>query len=178
MEIDNIYLVNYRHSASDPLKSITQLPKEEAFTVAKELYKNGHCPAHRRFGTDFQFYYPYRLKVEKWLYENFVSMGGKPQTEHPFYFVVQHCDNLFVNFNSGVVTSFKLNHIDIHDISFTFGDSMAQMEKAEKPVPFLKDTLLEYISTFGNDVEKFVESIKEQYVCVEAQLWTEKYFTK
>jgi hypothetical protein len=74
VNIDDIYLVNYRHAASEPLKSIMQLPKENAFEVAQELYKNSSCRAHRRFGPDFEFYYTYRLEVEKWLYEKFVSV--------------------------------------------------------------------------------------------------------
>ncbi len=61
----DVFLVNYRHSASKPMKSISQLPEEDAYKMAAQLYKNYPDRAHRRFGPDFKFYYPYRLKVEK-----------------------------------------------------------------------------------------------------------------
>ena len=176
MSTDDIYLVNYRHSKCEPLKSITQLPKNEAFALAQKIYEDSHCRAHRRFGPDFVWYYPHRLKTEKWLYDRFIEIGGKPQTEHPFYFALDHCENYYVNFDNGLITKINLNDIDKNDVSFTFGDSVAQMESPNKPEPFLKDKLFEYISAFDNNVIDFLESIKSQYVCIEAQLWTDKYF--
>ena len=176
MDKGKLFLVNYRHSKSDPLKSITQLPEQEAFTVAKKLYDESPCRAHRRFGPDFVYYYPHRLKTEQWLYERFLAIGGQPQTEHPFYFALHYCENFNVNFDFGKTTKINLNDIDIFDVSFTFGDSVAKMDSPDRKDPFLKDKLLEYINQFDNDVEKFLDSIKEQYVCIEAQLWTDKYF--
>ena len=103
-------------------------------------------------------------------------LGRKPQTKHPFYFALQYCESLYCNFDIGREVRLKISDIDTADISFTFGDSMAQMEtQAMKPL-FLKETLFEYIRAFHEDADQFLESIKKQYVCIEAQLWTDKYF--
>ena len=176
MSEPELYLVSYRHFKSEPFKSITQLSEDEAFALAKKLYENSSCPAHKRFGPDFAQYYPHRLMTEKWLYERFKALGGKPQTEHPYYFAFHHCENLYTNFDSGVVTKIKLSDIDISDVSFTFGDSIAQMNRQSNPEPFLKDKLIKYISEFDHHVESFLESVIPRYVCIEAQLWTDQYF--
>ena len=176
MSTSDIWLVNYRHPKDEPLKSITQLPEKEAFSLAKKLFDESPCRAHRRFGPDFAMYYPHRLKTEKWLYDSFTAIGGKPQTEHPFYFALHHCENLYVNFDCGLITRINLKDIDATDVSFTFGDSVAQMDSPNRKDPFLKDKLLEYISLHDNNVEKFLDGIKQPYVCIEAQLWTDKYF--
>ncbi len=173
----DLFLVNYRHSGSEPLKSITQLPRDDAFRVAEKLYGQSQCYAHRRFGPDFTSYYEYRLKVEQWLYDSFLQLGGKPQTRHPFYFVLQYCDAFCRNFGESVEVRLPLQDIDPSDISFTFGDSMAQMETSAMEPLFLRDTLYESIRSCDNDVDRFLASIRDPYVCIEAQLWTDRYFT-
>jgi hypothetical protein len=50
------------------------------------------------------------------------------------------------------------------------------MDSPDRKNPFLKDKLLEYIIAYDNDVNKFIDSIKGQYICIEVQLWTDKYF--
>lgn len=175
--MNEIILVNYSYHSSKPLKSITQLPKEEAFAVAEKLYKESQCKAHRRFGPDFPVYYRHRLKTEKWLYDHFVAMGGKPETANPYYFALQYCENLYKNFDDGKAVTLNLKCIHPQDISFTFGDSVAQMESPDRKDPFMTDQLLSYISKYDNDVNQFIDSIKAKYVCIEAQLWTDKYFS-
>ena len=171
-----LYIVNYRHAKSEPLKSITQLPRDEAFKLAEKLYSQSQCRAHRRFGPDFPSYYEYRLKVEKWLYESFVAIGGRPQTRHPFYFALEACESLQRNFGECEEVRICIDDVDDGDISFTFGDSMAQMETSNMRPLFSKQTLLEYLRAYDNNVSLFLESIKEPYRCVEAQLWTDRYF--
>lgn len=170
-----LYIVNYRHESSEPLKSITQLPKEEAFAVAKELYANSSCKAHRRFGADFPSYYEYRMKIERLLYSEFITMGGKPETEHPYYFALQYCDSLCRNFEKPAEIRIKLDTIDPCHISFTLGDSMAQMEKTSEVKPFLRDTLIKHIIANGS-AEPFLEKSTKEYSCIEVQLWTDRYF--
>jgi len=47
MTNNKLYLVNYCHSNSEQMKSITELPEQEAFAIAKKLYDAGPCRAHR-----------------------------------------------------------------------------------------------------------------------------------
>ena len=140
------------------------------------MYGQSRCRAHRRFGPDFPSYYEHRLKVEKWLYDSFVALGGKPQTEHPYYFALQYCENFYCNFDKGAESRIALFGIDPSDVSFTFGDSVAQMEQPTRRPLFLKAGLLEYVRDCGNDIDALLKNIKETYVCIEAQLWTDKYF--
>lgn len=176
MDINDIYLVNYRHSNCEPLKSITQLSEKEAYTLAKRLYEESPCRAHNRFGPNFEWYYNHRLKTEKWLYERFIAIGGKPHTTNPFYFALHNWEKSHAYFNFGKIIKIGLKDIDICDVSFTFGDSCKEMDSPNRKEPFLKDKLLEFISLNDNNVEKFLENIKQQYDCIEAQLWTDKYF--
>jgi len=165
-------LVNYRHANSVPLKSIMQLPKEEAFALAKKLYEENPCRAHNRFGPNFHWYYEHRLRTEQWLHEQFISLGGKPQTQHPFYFVLHSCDEFRAFYNIGKKLQITLVDIDRSHVSFTFGDSCKFMDSPDRQAPFLKDQLLAHIALHG-DVETFLRNTKEKYDCIEAQLWVE-----
>jgi hypothetical protein len=172
-----LFLVNYRQNDSVPLKSIMQLPKEEAFKTAEKLYNQSQCRAHKRFGPDFPKYYEARLQTEKWLYDSFILLGGKPQTKHPFYFVLQSCENFNRNFDYGKQIRLNTKDIDPSHISFTLGDSMAQMYAGSLQPLFLMETLYEQINSYDH-INKFLEYVKDQYVCIEAQIWTDQYFAK
>lgn len=174
--MNGLYLVNYRRAGVEPLRSIMHLPKEQAFAVAEKLYAKSSCPAHRRFGPDFPGYYAYRIKVEQWLYSHFTDKGGRPETEHPLYFVLERCDSLYRHFEQGEQTRILLDDIDPSLVSFTQGDSMAQMEKGRLENLMTKDELMARIHACGDDVNRYLDSIKEPYLCVEAQLWTENPF--
>ena len=174
--MDRIYLVNYRHRNCEPMKSITQLPREEAFQLAAKLYEDNPCSAHRRFGPDFPVYYSFRLKTEEWLYDHFIALGGKPKTKHPYYFALQQCESLKRNFGFGEEYRLGLDLIDETDISFTFGDSIKQMNSPQRIDPFMKPQLLQYLSRFDNDLNRLIDSLRDTYIIIEAQMWTDKYF--
>ena len=178
MNTNNIYLVNHRPKNCEPLMSITRLPKKEAFKLAKKLYEENPCAAYRRFSSDFEFYYPERMNAEKWLYEKFIEIGGKPQTMHPIYFYVHGWDMVPKFWGDYKTIKLSLNEIDICDVSFTVGDSCGEHKRHGTMEIFLKDGLLKRISSFDNDVEKYIESVKQQIGngIVEAQIWNDKYF--
>ncbi len=172
---DGLYLVNYYHANCTPLKSITQLPKKEAFALAEKLYEESPCRAHRRFGPGFEHYYSLRLEAEEWLYHHFVSMGGKPEVEHPYYFTLQQSETLMSNFGDGRQIKLPLAAIGDFDASYTFGDSIAMMDSPGKRPPFLKAELLEHIFSQNNSVETFLGGIQEKCAYIEAQIWTDRY---
>ena len=180
MNSNNIYLVNHRPESCEPLKSIMRLPKKEAFELAEKLHAENPCIAYERFGRKkFRKYYSDRLKTEKWLYKKFIELGGKPQTEHPLYFYVHSWDQVEKFWGLNVVEKITLSDIDRSDVSFTFADSYMEMKhNRNRKDPFLKDQLLEYLSSNDNDVEKLLEYVKEQtgVSMIEAQLWNDKYF--
>ena len=168
-----IYLLNYRHSNSEPLKSITQLPKEKAFILANKLYIENPCRAHNRFGSDFEEYYKNRIEMEKWLYNKFISLGGKPKIKNPLYFSLQHSENLYTNFNEGKIVKIKLDDIPSSVVSFTFDDSMAMFYSSDPINLFTKSQLFEFISIHNNCIDSFLNSIHPQCIYIEAQLWTD-----
>ena len=171
--MQELYIVNYCNPNCTSLQSITRLPEIEAFALGKELSKQNKGEAFYRFA-DFSNYYPRRIRTEKWLYDWFITIGGEPETEHPLYFVLQRSDYLNEWFDRGEITRLPLNGIRAKHISFTFGDSMAKMDKPERRNPFLKNTLFELISHYGG-IDIFLNSIKDQYTYIEAQLWSDGY---
>ena len=175
--MQDIYLVNYCSPGCPPLYSITRLSKQKAFALAKELATENKGASFGRFA-DFENYYPRRIRTEKWLYDCFISLGGKPVTKHPLYFVLHGSDYLNEWFDKGKITKICLNNIDSKHISFTFGDSMAKMNKPERKDPFLKETLFELINKYNGDVSIFLDSIKEQYTYIEAQIWNDVYCSR
>lgn len=173
--MQELFIIHYCHPECVPLRSISQLSEAEAYSMAKELSQKSESRALRRFGKDFPYYYAERLRTEEWLYGHFLALGGKPKTKHPYYFALHSCQVFYENFNKGKMFRLPLSEIDPLHISFTFGDSVAKINASDRRDPFLKDTLFSYIGAFHDDVEAFLESIREQYVCIEAQLWTDEY---
>jgi len=153
-----------------------QLPKEEAFALARELYKEtAVCEAYGRFSdSNFEQYYETRMRAEKWLYENFIEIGGKPQTKHPIYFYV-HSWGLEDKFWETKITErIALSNIDACDISFIFGDSCGEVDRPNRKEPFMKDELMRYIAEHDNDIEKLLKTAR--HGMIEAQIWSDKYF--
>ena len=171
-----IYLVNYRSRGVEPLKSIMHLSEAEAMKLAGQLYDANPCPAHRRFGPDFPQYYAHRKKTEAWLYEAFVRLGGMPETHHPYYFAVERSESLLRNFGDTVETRLPLDDIDPAVISFTLGDSVAQMEASERHEPFTLQTFRDSLAEHNENIDQWLDEIQGTYKIIEAQVWSARYF--
>lgn len=169
-----LYIVNYCHPDCSPLFSITRLPEAEAYAAAKELAEQFKGTAIGRFA-DFHHYYPERIRTEKWLHERFVLLGGEPETEHPLYFVLNGSEYLDEWFGRGNVTRIPLEAIDARHVSFTFGDSMAKMDRPERREPFRKEALFEMIEAYDGGIDGFFEEIARQWHYIEVQLWSDTY---
>ena len=170
-----LFLVNYRHKDSEPCRSITELPLEEAKRVAEMLRTGSDCRAHRRFGSSFESYYYDRCKVEKWIQDTFCKLGGTPKREHPLYFTVQYSEMLSEHYGEHCMIKIDLNEVVDGDISFTFGDSMALYYTEKLNRVYTKNGLLKQLEIYDNDVNKMLEQNKEQVGFIEAQLWNDKY---
>lgn len=172
-----IYLYNHRPRTHARLKSISRLPKEEAFALAAELFADSNCEASHRFGPDeFPQYYETRIKAEAWLHDNFTARGGKPKTKHPLYFYVGDWD-LAAKFWADCLTEkIPLDGIAVEDISFTFGDSCGAVDNPDKHYFFMLPELLELIAEHGGieGLQKYVTD-KIGYGMIEAHLWNDEY---
>jgi hypothetical protein len=154
-----------------PFHSITELPEKEAYQMADILGKN-NGNAFYRF-KDFVNYYPRRIKTEKWLYNWFLKLGGKPEIEHPLYFVLEGSDYLNEWFDKGKAINIPLSKIDEKHISFTIGDSNVIYHKENRRNPFLKNELIRIIKEHNGKIKNVLEKMEIKYI--ECQLWNKKY---
>lgn len=177
MTIDDLYIVNYCHHSCTPLLNIMRLPKDKAFALAyKMAEQNKNTAAFCRFA-DFDNYYPRRLQTDKLLHARFAELGGKPLQEHPLSFVLQGSAYLNEWFDNGIVTKIPLNRISSDHISFTYGDSMASLEKHGEFTMLTKDMLLNEMSNYDGTPEEFMANIEKQYHYMEVQVWTAVYIS-
>ncbi|MGI6561958.1 MAG: hypothetical protein ACOX3Q_05275 [Clostridia bacterium] len=175
INIDDLYIVNYCHPNCVPLRNIMRLPKDEAYALAHEMAeKNKETTAFYRFA-DFENYYPLRLKTDKILYDTFISLGGKPQTEHPLSFVLQGSEYLDHWFDCGSVTRIPLKSIPSEFISFTYGDSVSTLKRTGKIHMITKEMLAEDLKGYEGTIDDYMKEIKEKCHYIEVQLWNDDY---
>ena len=60
-------------------------------------------------------------------------------------------------------------------ISFTYGDSMAVLEKDCKISVMTKAMLFKSIQQFKGTIEEYIKEISERYYYIEVQLWNDDY---
>lgn len=171
MRFDDLKLVNYCHPHCAPLQNIMRLPENEAFALARRLAaENPDTTAFYRFA-DFHNYYPRRRQTDLLLYEAFVSRGGRPTQRHPLSFVLQGSEYLDDWFDHGIVTCIPLRCVSSEHVSFTFGDSMAVLEREKGFTMLTKDELAEAIAAHPDGAEGFLREIAQKYTYMEVQLW-------
>lgn len=59
-----------------------------------------------------------------------------------------------------------------------FGDIMAIIDEPERKDLLLKEDLYRYINNYNGDIEKFLDSIKDKYTYIEAQVWSDLYLNE
>jgi predicted HicB family RNase H-like nuclease len=170
----DLNIAYYCHSRCIPLRSITELPENEAFQTAYQLGLNDGT-SFGRF-KDFINYYPKRIKAEKWLYEWFIKSGGEPKTEHPLYFVLEQSNYLHEWFDKGNVIKIPFSIINSKHISFTIGDSMATFKDDFNGIrkdPIFKEEVYKLIEEHNGKLDKYLEKMDKKYI--ECQLWNKEY---
>ena len=169
--MDKLYIVHYYYPGTDPWKNIMNLPKREAFKKAEELAElHPDTTSFGRFA-DFENYYPNRMKADDYVRENFVRLGGKPELLHPYSFTLNECEYLRKWFSEGEKLALKLDEIPDDQISFTIGDSCAQITNGAEPEVLTKEMLMKRIAECGNSAEAFLKASLGRFAYVEVQLW-------
>ena len=181
---DELYIVHYCHPSCEPLLNICRMSKEEAFLQASKMASdNPDTTAFYRFA-DFENYYPRRMMQDEYLYDLFVSLGGKPKENHPLSFVLQCSEYLKNWFDNDITIKIRLKDIPSEHISFTLGDSgeltkkngvMVKEIQKGKLTMYTKEILLKKISEHDGTVEDFLCEITEKYNYIEVQLWSDDY---
>lgn len=167
----NLFITHYYFPGTDPWKNIMLLPENEAFRVAREL-ADAH-PGMTSFGrfADFENYYPARKKTDEYVRKCFVRSGGKPVLQNPYAFTLMECEYLRKWFSGGEKIILDLDEIPEDQISFTIGDSCAQITNGIEPEVLTKEMLTKKIRDLGDSVETFLEQSLGKFAYVEAQLW-------
>ena len=167
----NLYITHYYFHGTDPWKNIMLLPEKEAFLVAKKL-ADAH-PDTTSFGrfADFDNYYPARKKADEYVRECFIKLGGKPVLQHPYSFTLMECEYLRKWFSEGEKIVLNLDEIPDDQISFTIGDSCAQITNGIEPEVLTKEMLVKRIHDCGDSVETFLKQSLGKFAYVETQLW-------
>lgn len=168
--------MNYCYTDCIPLMNIMRLPQTEAFALAAEFAKkHPETTAFYRFA-DFENYYSLRKKQDERLYSRFVELGGMPEEKHPLSFVIEGSDYLFDWFGKGIESRLRLRDISPCHISFTIGDSGAELEKYGSVELLTVDDIKEQIIKSGNNFDDFMQATGKHYI--EAQLWSDIYITE
>ena len=169
--MERLYITHYCYPGTDPWKNIMLLPEEEAFRVAGELAA-AH-PETTSFGrfADFRNYYPARKKADEYVRNQFIALGGKPALAHPYSFALMDCEYLRNWFSGGEKLVLDLDNILDDQVSFTVGDSCAQIINGTEPEVLSKEMLMERIHRCGDSVSSFLEGSLGKFAYVEVQLW-------
>lgn len=179
LTLDQLYITNYKENGGEHLKSITRLPREEAFQVAKRLSADSKSK-NDRYGQYFERYYEKRLNTENKLYNQFIRNGGNPQTHHPIYFVL--CENQGMANFYGSADSIKimLDQIPSEYLSFTPRDSMHLIDMGilDGNV-WRKEELFAMLSGSNRSIGEQIIEIPGMYGqyggCIEVQVWNDRY---
>ena len=81
------------------------------------------------------------------------------------------CEYLRNWFSGGEKIILDLDEIPEDQISFTIGDSCAQITNGIEPEVLTKEMLTKKIRDLGDSVETFLEQSLGKFAYVEAQLW-------
>ena len=74
------YLTYYYKCGTEPFRSLSALPDEEAIKIMEELCDD--TPFGARFKDPVQ-YMRNRRQTEQWVREGFIAKGGRPQEAYP-----------------------------------------------------------------------------------------------
>lgn len=177
--LEQLYITNYKENGGEHLKSITRSTKEEAFILAKKLSSRSRSK-NDRYGQYFERYYERRLNTEDILYNQFLKIGGQPQTRHPIYFVL--CDNQGMANFYGNDDSIKipLAQIPSEYISFTPRDSMHLMDMGLlHGNVWRKELLYDMLSSscqgIGNQIIDIPGMYGKSGGYIEVQVWNDRY---
>ena len=110
------FLFHYYELENGPFRNITEFGYEKAEEIQNQISKGWNSKRPEN-------YIKLRLALEKRIKEKFISKGGKPNRNDPFYFTLGECEwakSWYIN--PGIIkipiTVFKPEHI-----SFTYPDS-------------------------------------------------------
>ena len=150
-----------------PLLNILSATDEEQAHLIVRLARNPN-KAFNRF-RNIDWYLNERRKLESWMHEAFIGLGGKPKICHPLYFVLGYSTYLkgYYGKEARHIT-IDIDTLNPQEISFTLYDSLAMFvtDEYDKKL-YTKDMIVEYLQHAKIDPEK----LDGQKRYIEMQVW-------
>ncbi len=132
------FLLHVYKKGGTPFRSLSTLPDAEATSMMKAMYVAGSV-YWERF-EDPASYLSFRRQIEKRLRQDFIQKGGRPEEEHPVYFMLgrpkwveAHGDPVTLATTDEIVV--PLGILSEVDVSFTYPDSMVSAMMLEEKNP-------------------------------------------
>ena len=131
-------LIHLYQRGSEPFRSLSALPDEEAVRIMHSLYREGSV-YWERF-EDAARYLQMRRQTERWLREEFIAKGGCPKDFYPIYMALGRSKWMQTALDATTVATtaeieVPLALFDACDISFTYPDSMVSTIVASQKDP-------------------------------------------
>jgi hypothetical protein len=121
------FLIHYYRTGTQPFRSLSALPDDEAIEIMQTLYVEGSV-IWERFKAPAD-YLTGRRETEAWLRAEFIRLGGQPQEQYPIYMVLGR--SKWVERMADPATLATTSEIRVplsilseRDVSFTYPDSM------------------------------------------------------
>jgi hypothetical protein len=131
------YLTRYYKLNTEPFRSLSALPDEEAIKIMKELYDD--TPLWSRF-KDPVLYLCSRRQTEQRVREEFIAKGGQPRASYPIPMVLGESKWIVKNTPDPEVhreIRIPLSAFTEYDVSFTYPDSMISLWLGkDKPIEY------------------------------------------
>lgn len=183
------YLVHLYKSGTEPFRTLSGLPEEDAIRIMQSLYTAGSI-FWERF-EDPLAYLRLRKQIEQSIREAFIAKGGKPREAHPIYMAFGR--TRWMQNGLDAVTLATTTEIEVPlslfqecDVSFTYPDSMVSFLLARQKDPdyYLPDfhgrvfTLSEIrclVDSSGLPGEKWGNNLPSSTPnYIEAQVWNQE----
>lgn len=180
------FLLHVYRRGSLPLRTLSDLPEEDALRIMRGLYRKGST-----FWERFEEpagYLRFRLQAEKTIREAFIAKGGRPVDRHPVYLVVGRprwmqaaADSITLETTETIEV--PLSAVSEECTSFTCPDSMVSLLIAAQKDPrwyepglhgvvFRLDEIRQLIAERGLPGEGWQTRMPPHYAhYVEAQVW-------
>lgn len=129
------YLVHLYKCGTEPFRTLSVLPEEDAIRIMQSLYMEGSI-FWERFA-DPAAYLRLRKQIEESIRAAFMVKGGRPQETHPIYmafgksrWMLHDIDALTLATTTEIVVPLSL--FEECDVSFTYPDSMVSFILADQ----------------------------------------------
>ncbi len=120
------HLFHYYELDNGPFRNITEHGYEKAKGIQRQILKGWNS---KRPGN----YIELRLSLEERVKKQFISKGGKPSRNDPFYFTLGACEWAKSWYENPGIIKIPLSSFRPEHVSFTYPDSMVSFQFYDEP---------------------------------------------